>query len=509
MENIKMLFSSALLGKNWYLILLGVLMHADQQKLGYLGRQEFYNALKLVPVAQNKLPTLQSNLATLGTPGLGNVGVNHQHLQSQQNQVMRPTQAVPSIISSQTEQVLEAQGMLMGGNIVVPRLPTSNSSINWQSRNSGGLIGGANNQVHSQVKATSLAAASPATSSTVSMTSIPVPGPRTSLKPRPTDYLLISYGHPTSKLNQQVTVQSNAASGSTGFLAGPGNLASRESTQSQPPWPKITQSDVQKYTKVFVQVDTDRDGKITAQCNSLCHPVTDLRTSHNENSFPNLAADWLIAPPKPKVSQVQKETAAGANTCKILNTSERIHEKDLPNEQREDSLEESPSGSPAISSTEDKRSQEFQDSYVTNSSDNMFKGKSSSIFADSVPSTPAYAGNMFKGKNSAIFAESIPSSPVYADKLFKGQTSSIFADSVPENGLFQFSSLDIGYGYDWFDAQHSLARFGSTRSSRGFDHGHELPLFDDTDPFRSTGPFKTSVESQSPREDSDKRSAFQ
>ncbi|TYG75092.1 hypothetical protein ES288_D03G001700v1 [Gossypium darwinii] len=63
---------------------------------------------------------------------------------------MRPTQAVPSIISSQTEQVLEAQGMLMGGNIVVPRLPTSNSSINWQSRNSGGLIGGANNQVHSQ-----------------------------------------------------------------------------------------------------------------------------------------------------------------------------------------------------------------------------------------------------------------------------------------------------------------------------------------------------------------------
>nr|KJB17466.1 hypothetical protein B456_003G001700 [Gossypium raimondii] len=156
-----------------------VLMHADQQTLGYLGRQEFYNALKFVTVAQSKrdltpdminaalygpasakipapqinlatVPTPQSNLATLGTPGLGNVGVNHQHLQSQQNQVMRPTQAMPSIISSQTEQVLAAQGMLMGGNIVAPRLPTSNSSINWQSRNSGGLIGGANNQVHSQ-----------------------------------------------------------------------------------------------------------------------------------------------------------------------------------------------------------------------------------------------------------------------------------------------------------------------------------------------------------------------
>ncbi|TYJ47552.1 hypothetical protein E1A91_A02G198100v1 [Gossypium mustelinum] len=143
-----------------------VLMDADQQKLGYLGRQEFYNALKLYTVAQIKrdltpymintalygpasakipapqinlatVPTPQSNLATLGTPGLGNVGVNHQHLQSQQNQVMRPTQAMPSSISSQTEQVLAAQGMLMGGNIVAPRLPTSNSSTNWQSRNSG------------------------------------------------------------------------------------------------------------------------------------------------------------------------------------------------------------------------------------------------------------------------------------------------------------------------------------------------------------------------------------
>lgn len=76
-------------------------------------------------------------------------------------------------------------------------------------------------------------------------------------------------GHPTSKLNKQVTVQTNAVSGSTGFPAGPGNLASRESTQSQPPLHKITQSDLQKYTKVFVQVDTDRDGTITGD--QSCH----------------------------------------------------------------------------------------------------------------------------------------------------------------------------------------------------------------------------------------------
>ncbi|KAG2321047.1 hypothetical protein Bca52824_014260 [Brassica carinata] len=34
-------------------------------------------------------------------------------------------------------------------------------------------------------------------------------------------------------------------------------------SHSQAPWPKMTPADVQKYTKVFVQVDTDRDGKIT------------------------------------------------------------------------------------------------------------------------------------------------------------------------------------------------------------------------------------------------------
>ncbi|XXG39203.1 hypothetical protein AAC387_Pa01g0224 [Persea americana] len=37
------------------------------------------------------------------------------------------------------------------------------------------------------------------------------------------------------------------------------------SGQTQPPWPKITQSDIQKYTKVFMEVDTDRDGKITGE----------------------------------------------------------------------------------------------------------------------------------------------------------------------------------------------------------------------------------------------------
>ncbi|CAL9215807.1 unnamed protein product [Arabidopsis halleri] len=70
---------------------------------------------------------------------------------------------------------------------------------------------------------------------------------------------------------------SGAASGPPGSTVGVGISASnqlaqrpphpqpqlRPQVQSQPPWPKMTPADVQKYTKVFVQVDTDRDGKIT------------------------------------------------------------------------------------------------------------------------------------------------------------------------------------------------------------------------------------------------------
>ena len=80
----------------------------------------------------------------------------------------------------------------------------------------------------------------------------------------------------------------------------------------------------------------------------------------------------VIAPPKPKSSSGQKETAsapaADANSDKIPNSSERIPEKDLANDQSEDGLAKSPSGSAAVSSTADEQSQEFQDSHVTKSS---------------------------------------------------------------------------------------------------------------------------------------------
>ncbi|XP_039004002.1 epidermal growth factor receptor substrate 15-like 1 [Hibiscus syriacus] len=382
-------------------VLAQVWMYADQKKLGYLGRQDFYNALKLVTVAQSKrdltpdmvkaalygpasaripapqinvaaTPTPQPRVGTVtslssgntsvpsqnsalnGAPGLGNVGVNQQYAQPLQNQVVSPPQAMSPVTSSQIQPALAAEGVPKGGNMVAPhRLPTSNSSTNWQSGSSGGFTTGVSNQAQnrsdspsagqgfglttsgltpsmqpipqatpvisssapkpqdssipsnqlaagdsktlvvsgngfasnslfgdvfsttsSQSKQTSLATTSSATGFIVPMTSVPASGPHPSAKSIPAESLQGTIfqqpvggqyhpGHPTGRQNQQAAGQNNAASSSTGFPAGPGNLSSAQSTQSQHPWPKMTQSDIQKYTKVFLQVDTDRDGKIT------------------------------------------------------------------------------------------------------------------------------------------------------------------------------------------------------------------------------------------------------
>ncbi|XVE94394.1 hypothetical protein REPUB_Repub02eG0004900 [Reevesia pubescens] len=58
---------------------------------------------------------------------------------------------------------------------------------------------------------------------------------------------------------QQVSSPSSSPIMSSGISVGAVNAA------SQPPWPKMKPSDVQKYTKVFMEVDADRDGKIAGE----------------------------------------------------------------------------------------------------------------------------------------------------------------------------------------------------------------------------------------------------
>ncbi|GMH16325.1 hypothetical protein Nepgr_018166 [Nepenthes gracilis] len=58
------------------------------------------------------------------------------------------------------------------------------------------------------------------------------------------------------KQNQQVAPHSNSSAPGVSPQSSAGN-------QSLMQWPKMTQSDVQKYTKVFMEVDKDKNGKIT------------------------------------------------------------------------------------------------------------------------------------------------------------------------------------------------------------------------------------------------------
>ncbi|XP_043711028.1 LOW QUALITY PROTEIN: epidermal growth factor receptor substrate 15-like 1 [Telopea speciosissima] len=125
----------------------------------------------------------------------------------------------------------------------------------------------------SQPKQNTAAPSFSAGSAAISSAIVPVPsGPQPSVKQDPFDTLgslstqtaggQLQQPPSLVKPNQQVSTQSAAAFSSSDSLMGPGNSAP---SQSQPSWPKMTQSNIQKYTKVFVEVDTDRDGKITGE----------------------------------------------------------------------------------------------------------------------------------------------------------------------------------------------------------------------------------------------------
>ncbi|KAK2660910.1 hypothetical protein Ddye_007443 [Dipteronia dyeriana] len=68
--------------------------------------------------------------------------------------------------------------------------------------------------------------------------------------------------HSSFNPGQQVSAQSSSSFASSGISVGVGNSTP---DNSQIPWPKMKPSDVQKYSKVFMEVDTDRDGRITGE----------------------------------------------------------------------------------------------------------------------------------------------------------------------------------------------------------------------------------------------------
>ncbi|KAI4367013.1 hypothetical protein MLD38_022800 [Melastoma candidum] len=360
------------------LVLAKIWDYADQNRTGFLGRAEFYNALRLVTVAQSKreltpelvkaalygpaavkIPAPQMNLpGTLASPSkaaqsrpvlqtaLGN-SVSSQSVgpggplqrpnvsanlhMPQANQMLRPSQSV-SPSPSALAQAASPQGFPAAAPSVSAHPPAPSLS---RSLAAGGM---ARSLVVSQV-----------TSSGVGPTSTPhaygvtVSGSMASLSPQPPVIPSVastrpvndtqkvdvrSHGfttdsifgdvfastqaqprqessaagatavpsailsapaatQPSVRANTSVPFQSPEAlqpvanytqasqsveklSQQTSHPAPPGVSSSVSPGAGKPPpshpqgmWPKMTQTDVQKYMKVFVEVDKDKDGKIT------------------------------------------------------------------------------------------------------------------------------------------------------------------------------------------------------------------------------------------------------
>ncbi|MBA0672864.1 hypothetical protein Goklo_007494, partial [Gossypium klotzschianum] len=359
-------------------VLAQIWAYADQSHSGFLSKQEFFNALKLVTVAQRreltpdivkaalygpaaaKIPAPQINFPATSAPQMGaavppsspsvgfrgpgvpNAGMSQQHFPSQQNLSMRPQQTMPAATALHPSQGIAAPESSRGGNIVGqpqampagstplshqsmptgatgPSLTNQNMSSNWLSGRPGGASTvprgvapstaprpqaavsmssqpTANDSKALVVSGNGLASGSAFGSDAFSATSFtpkqelstqtfsPHSAPASpgitpvssgaqplvksnSLDSLQSTFSMHSAGSQSQRLysspiqGQPVSSPSSSFTPS-GISAGAVNAAPNS---SQPPWPKMKQSDVQKYTKVFMEVDTDRDGKITGE----------------------------------------------------------------------------------------------------------------------------------------------------------------------------------------------------------------------------------------------------
>ncbi|XP_034226996.1 epidermal growth factor receptor substrate 15-like 1 isoform X1 [Prunus dulcis] len=118
--------------------------------------------------------------------------------------------------------------------------------------------------------------------------------------------------------------------------------------------------------------------------------------------------------------------------------------------------------------------------------------------------TGSSAGGFSQNNRPFTFDDSVPSTPLsvfnsgYSPPRYKDSSEPSF-DTFSRFDSFR-STQDSGF----FPQQETLGRFDSMRSSRDFDQGHGFPTLDDIpDPFGSSAPFRTSLDSQTPRRDSD------
>ncbi|KAJ8540878.1 hypothetical protein K7X08_001694 [Anisodus acutangulus] len=355
-------------------VLAQIWTHADQSRTGYLSRPEFYNALKLVTVAQSKreltpdivkaalyspasakIPAPQINLAAIASPQLNSVGaapaqqmgagvptasqnvvirgqlphttgMNQQYLTSQASHSVRPP--IPTATTaSRPQQSVAGMGFPRGGSLTGPGLPNSNISNDYLGSRQAAISTGPTMQPPNRGMSPSIPPVTQTLQGSLSLPSMTagntkatgssgngfamdtmfggetfsasqsVPKkssstPNFSLISEPTSSAMVpvttesqtsakpdpfaafntltrqSPGNQqqvtpsVSKPNQQVSGQNILPVSSSGTPAG---FVHPTTEQSQVSWPKMTRAGVQKYAKVFMEVDSDRDGKISGQ----------------------------------------------------------------------------------------------------------------------------------------------------------------------------------------------------------------------------------------------------
>ncbi|KAJ0703618.1 putative EH domain, EF-hand domain, EF-hand domain pair, EF-Hand 1, calcium-binding protein [Helianthus annuus] len=287
---------------------------ADHNQTGYLGRSEFYNYLKLVTVAQSRrdltpemvknalygpnsaqIPAPQINLGALAvpqsnlnmgppvqrTPGSAPVASHSvstsgpQGYSSQQTQGMRPH--VPPLPNATIQpQHGETHGPPGVHMVAGPRPSTSSLFNDWLNERTGGPTPNVSSQVpsnglsskpngHTFAASGTGAKDSSTLGAGTSNGSVPA-GTQFPIKPTQSSQMNVSQ-QPTGGQNQrmQSTLRYNQQTPVQSSSTAPVRVENVSSGQSSEPWPKMTQSNVQKYTKVFVEVDTDKDGKVTGE----------------------------------------------------------------------------------------------------------------------------------------------------------------------------------------------------------------------------------------------------
>lgn len=185
---------------------------------------------------------------------------------------------------------------------------------------------------------------------------------------------------------------------------------------------------------------------------------------------------------------------------------------------------------------------------------NLFEKNSPFAFADSVPSTlmssygnSHHAESMFQNNSTSGFADSVPSTPVY----YSVNSSGIFGEGTEDHSfdnLSRFDSFDdrrifpsrefsrsdsvsstrdTDNDHGLFAPRESFAKFDSFRSTADSEYNpvfpandsftrfdsmastsDYVPSFDDTDPFGSSDPFKSSAGSETPGRETASRKAF-